>query len=89
MDPARRRVERSGREVTLTPREFGLLEFLMRHRGDVVSKTGSSRACGMPTTTVIRTWSRSTWATCGERWLSGRLRGRPEALLNEQHAVPA
>ena len=39
MDPARRRVERSGREVTLTPREFGLLEFLMRHRGDVVSKT--------------------------------------------------
>lgn len=39
LDPARRRVERGGQELTLTPREFGLLEFLMRHRGDVVSKT--------------------------------------------------
>lgn len=38
LDPARRRVERSGQELSLTPREFGLLEFLMRHRGDVVSK---------------------------------------------------
>lgn len=39
LDPARRRVERGGHEVTLTPREFGLLEFLLRHRGDVVSKS--------------------------------------------------
>ena len=39
LDPARRRVERAGDELTLTPREFGLLEFLLRHRGDVVSKT--------------------------------------------------
>ena len=38
-DVARRRVERNGREITLTPREYGLLEFLMRHRGDTVSKT--------------------------------------------------
>ena len=39
LDPARRRVERAGQEISLTPREFGLLEFLMHHRGDVVSKT--------------------------------------------------
>lgn len=39
LDPARRRVERGGREIVLTPREFGLLEFLLHHRGDVVSKT--------------------------------------------------
>jgi two-component system OmpR family response regulator len=39
LDVARRRVERDGREITLTPREYGLLEFLMRHRGDTVSKT--------------------------------------------------
>src|SRR5258706_1512492 len=39
LDPARRRVERDGAEVTLTPREYGLLEFLMQHRGDIVSKT--------------------------------------------------
>jgi DNA-binding response OmpR family regulator len=38
LDPARRRVERAGQEVMLTPREYGLLEFLMRHRGDTVSK---------------------------------------------------
>jgi DNA-binding response OmpR family regulator len=38
LDVARRRVERNGKEVTLTPREYGLLEFLMRHRGDTVSK---------------------------------------------------
>ena len=38
LDPARRRVERGGVEVALTPREFGLLEFLMHHRGDVMTK---------------------------------------------------
>jgi two-component system OmpR family response regulator len=39
LDPAPRRVRRGDQEIELTPREFGLLEFLMRHRGDVVSKT--------------------------------------------------
>ena len=39
LDPARRRVERAGDLLMLTPREFGLLEFLLRHRGDVVSKS--------------------------------------------------
>jgi DNA-binding response OmpR family regulator len=38
VDPARRRVTRSGQEVRVTSREFALLEYLMRHRGDVVSK---------------------------------------------------
>ncbi|MBC7633446.1 response regulator transcription factor [Aeromicrobium sp.] len=38
LDPSTRVVERAGVEVSLTPREFGLLHFLMRHRGDVVSK---------------------------------------------------
>jgi DNA-binding response OmpR family regulator len=38
LDPARRRVARGGREVRLTAREFALLEFLMRHAGDVVTK---------------------------------------------------
>jgi two-component system OmpR family response regulator len=39
LDPASRSVHRGEREVTLTPREFGLLHYLMRHRGDVVSKS--------------------------------------------------
>src|SRR6478609_6720920 len=38
LDPARRRVERQGHVVNLTPREYGLLEFMMYRRGDVVTK---------------------------------------------------
>ncbi len=39
LDPGRRSVHRGQTAITLTPREFGLLEYLMRHRGDVVTKT--------------------------------------------------
>jgi two-component system OmpR family response regulator len=39
LDPSRRHVERQGVPVALTAREYGLLLFLMRHAGDVVSKT--------------------------------------------------
>jgi two-component system OmpR family response regulator len=39
LDPSRRHVERDGVPITLTAREYGLLLFLMRHAGDVVSKT--------------------------------------------------
>src|SRR4051794_26626446 len=39
VDPASRRVSREGREVELTAREFGVLEFLARHAGQVVSRT--------------------------------------------------
>jgi len=39
LDPARRRVTVGGAEVVLTTREFGLLQYLMRRAGDVVSKT--------------------------------------------------
>jgi DNA-binding response OmpR family regulator len=38
LDPAARRVWRGDVEVELTPREFALLEFLLRRRGEVVSK---------------------------------------------------
>jgi two-component system OmpR family response regulator len=34
-----RRVERAGTEIELRPREFALLELLMRNAGRVVSKT--------------------------------------------------
>lgn len=39
LDPASREVHRGEVCVALTPREFGLLQFLLRHRGTVVSKT--------------------------------------------------
>jgi len=38
LDPAARRVWRGETEVELTTREVSLLEFLLRHAGDVVSK---------------------------------------------------
>lgn len=38
LDLATRRVLRAGREVDITPTEFSLLEFLMRHAGQVVSR---------------------------------------------------
>jgi DNA-binding response OmpR family regulator len=39
LDPATRAVHRENSEISLTPREFALLEFLMRRRGEVVAKT--------------------------------------------------
>jgi len=39
MDLLRREVHRAGRKIDLQPREFQLLEFLMRHAGQVVTRT--------------------------------------------------
>jgi len=39
MDLIARTVQRAGREIDLQPREFQLLEFLMRHAGRVVTRT--------------------------------------------------
>jgi DNA-binding response OmpR family regulator len=38
LDPANRTCTRGEQPIALTPREFGLLEFLMRHADEVVSK---------------------------------------------------
>ena len=39
LDPSERRVQRAGADVAVTPREFALLEFLIRNRGRAVTKT--------------------------------------------------
>ena len=39
LDLLSRKVERAGRPIDLRPREFALLEYLMRHPGRVLSKT--------------------------------------------------
>ncbi|MFC5698457.1 heavy metal response regulator transcription factor [Pseudomonas sp. GCM10022186] len=39
LDLLSRRVERSGRRIDLTAKEFALLEFLLRRRGEVLPKT--------------------------------------------------
>jgi DNA-binding response OmpR family regulator len=38
LDPATRSVTRAGQSVELSPKEFALLEFLMRHAGEVVNR---------------------------------------------------
>jgi len=38
MDPVTRSVQRGGSPISLTAKEYGLLQFLMRRHGDVVSK---------------------------------------------------
>ncbi|MGI8531942.1 MAG: winged helix-turn-helix domain-containing protein [Geodermatophilaceae bacterium] len=38
LHPASRRVERAGQSIALTPREFGLLHYLLRNSGSVVTK---------------------------------------------------
>jgi len=38
LDPARRRVARGDTVIALTPREYGVLEFLLRSKGTVLSK---------------------------------------------------
>lgn len=39
LDPAAHQVLRGGRTIELTSKEFALLEFLMRHTGEVLSRT--------------------------------------------------
>ncbi len=39
LDPARRRVRRGDTSINLTSREFAVLEYLVRHSGEVVSKS--------------------------------------------------
>ncbi|GAA2371753.1 response regulator transcription factor [Dactylosporangium salmoneum] len=39
LDPVQRRVTRGTEEITVTAREFALLEFMLRHPGDVLSRT--------------------------------------------------
>ena len=38
LDPGRRRCERAGTVIALTPKEFNIVEFLMRRTGQVVTK---------------------------------------------------
>jgi DNA-binding response OmpR family regulator len=38
LDPRTRRVTRDGREIDLSPREFALLEYLLRNTGQVLSR---------------------------------------------------
>ena len=48
LDPATREVTRAGEAVSLTAKEFGVLQYLMRNRGDVLSKAQILDNCWDP-----------------------------------------
>lgn len=39
LDPAKHQVYRDGKEISLTPKEFAILEYLLRHKDEVVTRT--------------------------------------------------
>lgn len=39
LDPLRHKVERGEKTIALTPKEFAVLEFLMRHKDEIVTRT--------------------------------------------------
>jgi len=39
VDPLKHNVSRGGKTLNLTPKEFAVLELLLRHKGEVVSRT--------------------------------------------------
>lgn len=39
LDPIKHKVGRDGRNINLTPKEFSVLEYLMRHRDEIVTRT--------------------------------------------------
>lgn len=45
LDPVTREVERDSREIDLTPKEFVLLEFLMRHAGESLTRERILEGC--------------------------------------------
>ncbi len=61
LDLRTRRATVDDESITLTAREFTMLETLMRHAGQVLSREQLCHTCGATTTTRARTWSTSTW----------------------------
>jgi DNA-binding response OmpR family regulator len=39
LDPGKHTVRRAGCDISLTPKEFGILEYLLRHKDEVVTRT--------------------------------------------------
>ena len=77
-----RRVERNGRRIDLTPREFGILEFMMRNPGKPVSRATLSEevwnAPHDPSTNIVDVYMkyvRDKVDLPGERKLTHTIRG--------------
>jgi DNA-binding response OmpR family regulator len=67
MDRLSHRVSRFGQEIILQPREFRLLEYLMKHAGQVVTRTMLLENVWITISTRKRTSSTFTSHGCGRR----------------------
>ena len=74
MDLLSRSVKRAGQKIDLQPREFRLLEYLMRHGGQVVTRTMLLEGVWIIILTHKRTSSMCMCPGCGRRSTSLLLR---------------
>lgn len=96
MDLTRRRVERNGRQITLTPTEFRILEILLMHQGSVVTRRMLCELLWNPdwegVTNVIEVHInrlRSKIAIDGEDRMIRTVRGSGYVLKLDNHRHPA
>lgn len=79
IDESRMTVTRGGRVLTLTPKEYGMLLYLVRHAGRVVSRTELLEHCwdeyADPTSNVVDVRMRLLRAKVGEPALLHTVRG--------------
>ncbi|MEZ5420406.1 MAG: hypothetical protein R2708_24115 [Vicinamibacterales bacterium] len=66
MDTIRRKVRRGATGITLKPKEYALLEFLLRHDRPVTSRSSSS-TCGTSTSTASATRRRGAHQLAAEQ----------------------
>ena len=67
LDPATRQVWRGEEEISLSTKEFALLEVFMRRPGEVLTGSSSSSTPGTTSTRTAPTSSTYTSATCARR----------------------
>ena len=71
LDPVSRKVVRAGVDISLTAREYALLQFLLEHAGEVVSRTRIVQAgLGPRLRDLLQRASRCTSAISAPRWTS-------------------
>jgi DNA-binding response OmpR family regulator len=79
IDPAAHSATYAGTPIRLAPREFAVLEYLLRRKGDVVTRRRSRSIRGMATSTASRTSSTSTSRGSASSPAVGRVPSRPSA----------
>lgn len=69
LDPAARTVEQNGKPVHLSPREFELLELLMRNRGMTLPCWWTAGTSPIPAPTLARTAHPPRWKPAKGTWV--------------------